>query len=151
MEKSTVREAWDICTVEELDNFNACRIGPAVFKPKWGSDFIFEERGKDCELWNSIQDMDNVSFMMEPMDGYLRRIEEKASRFSAGRMSSCKVYVYNDDIRGEISFRSYSDFVKIGPHDTDSSFEVFKYFINEFESKVCKLELLGGLEEIDIE
>jgi|AntDeeMetagen134_2_1112570.scaffolds.fasta_scaffold24403_1 hypothetical protein len=135
MEKSTVREAWDICTVEELDNFNACRIGPAVFKPKWGSDFIFEERGKDCELWNSIQDMDNVSFMMEPMDGYLR----------------CKVYVYNDDIRGEISFRSYSDFVKIGPHDTDSSFEVFKYFINEFESKVCKLELLGGLEEIDIE
>ena len=71
--------------------------------------------------------------MMEPMDGYLR----------------CKVYVYNDDIRGEISFRSYSDFVKIGPHDTDSSFEVFKYFINEFESKVCKLELLGGLEEIE--
>jgi len=33
MEESTIREAWNVCTSEKLDNVNACRISPAVFKP----------------------------------------------------------------------------------------------------------------------
>jgi len=78
--------------------------------------------------------MDDTSFMMEPLDGYLR----------------CKVYIHsNDDVKGSRSFRSYTDRVKIGPQDTNSSFEIFKYFIEEFESNVCKLEFLGGLEKMN--
>ena len=71
--------------------------------------------------------------MMEPLDGYLR----------------CNVYVATDECRGEISFKSYNNRIKIGPHDTESSFKVFKYFISEFESNVCELEFLGGLDQME--
>lgn len=70
---------------------------------------------------------------MEPLDGYLR-----------GR-----VFVYvDDDIRGEISFKSYKDKIKISPGDEDSSFEVFEYFIENFEKHVCELTFLGGLDKM---
>lgn len=43
MEKSKIKEAWDICEVEKLEQFNAYRISPAVFKPEIDSDFIFKD------------------------------------------------------------------------------------------------------------
>jgi len=134
MDEEVIRQAWDICEVEELENLNGHRIGPAVFKPVVEEEFIFNDRiGADEQpLWESVCDMDDISCMMEPLDGFLR----------------CTAYVYSDEGAHAISIKTYSDRVKLSPGDMECSFESFEKFIREWEEHVCELEFLGGLEEM---
>lgn len=137
MDSETIQQAWNECEVEELEQFNGTRIDPAVFKPQLDEDFIFEERPLHREnsnnLWSAIQEMEGVVVMTEPLDGYLR----------------CQAYI--PDETSDISIRTYSNRIKISPAETDCTYEAFEHFINEFEDKVCELEFLGGLDEMDID
>lgn len=133
MDTETVREAWEVCEVEELEQFNGHRIGPAVFEPQYDNEFIFADgiEADEQPLWDAIKSMENVVFMMEPLDGYLR----------------CSGYVYlNETEQNKVDIRTYSDRIKLAPGDPDCSFEAFEYLINEFERCVCELSFLGGLD-----
>jgi hypothetical protein len=137
MDTEAIEEAWDVCEVEELERFNGHMIASAVFEPQYNGDFVFADRiESDTQpLWDAIQSMENVMFMSEPLDGYLR----------------CSGYVYlNETEKGhKIDIKTYSDRIKLAPGDTECSFEAFKYLINEFEQCVCEIEFLGGLEEME--
>lgn len=131
MDSKIIQKAWEECELEQLENVNGTKIGPAVFEPKLEGEFRFEDRGNDCDLLDSIRDMEGVVFMAEPLDGFLR----------------CRAYVAPEV--SDISFRSYPDRIKISPANEECTYEAFEYFISEFEDKVCDLEFLGGLEEMD--
>lgn len=134
MDSEMVREAWNECELEWIENLNTFRIDPAVFEPILDGELVFDGRDGDRELWESVKNIENVTFMMEPLDGYLR----------------CSVYVYLDDESNKLSVRTYGDRVKISPADDECSFEAFEYLINEWEANVCELEFLGGLDEMDV-
>jgi hypothetical protein len=134
MDEETIRKAWENCEVEELERLDGSRIDPAVFKPLVEGDFVFNGRLDDeTPLWDAVCDMDAISCMMEPLDGFLR----------------CTAYVYSDDGAEKISIKTYSDRVKLSPGETECSFEAFTKFIQEWEENVCELEFLGGLEAME--
>lgn len=130
MEESEIREAWDECELEELEQFNGTMIDPAVFEPQMDGEFIFEEQ--PCgELWESVKSMDGIAVMDEPLDGYLKS----------------RAYVTSET--SDISINTYSNRIKISPANEECTYEAFKYFINQFEEDVCELEFLGGLDEMN--
>lgn len=137
MDSETISEAWDVCEVEELEQFNGTRIGPAVFEPQMEGEFVFADRlgDEEQELWEQVNEMEGVAWMMEPLDGYLR--------------TTAYVVFEEGEVGADISFRSYSNRIKIGPAEGDCPFEAFEHFINEFEENVCELEFLGGLEAME--
>lgn len=124
------------CMDEETDGpVNAPLIGPAVFEPQMDEDFLFNEGIELGELWEDVTSIENTMFMSEPFDGRYRE--------SAYVMSN------ENEPGGYISFITYPNRIKIAPNDNDCPFETFKFFIEEFEDKVCELEFLGGLEEME--
>lgn len=132
MEDSNIRKAWNICELKYLEQFNSHLISPAVFKPDINDDFLFEDNPEKCELWNSMNNIENVSFISEPLEGYYRE----------------SIYVQIENDINKISIKTYRNRIKISPADEECSYKAFKYIIEQFEKNVCNLEFLGGLDEM---
>ena len=133
MEDSMVRDAWDECELIFLDDLNCYQIDPAVFEPQVDEDFRLERGG---ELWEALNDIEDVSFMSEPLDGFFKGT----------------VYLRGEDEQlHKLDVRTYTNRIKISPGDEECSFEAFQVFLEKWEENVCGLVFVGGLEEMDLD